>query len=255
MHPSAARSSPLVGTGLHEAGLWQPQGGSHSSLRDGADEPGGGAREEGGRTIAYNVQMGESPLVKVSLRRPAPQCTPGCTVAGSLDFSASHGSLAPGGARCLLVTVAVETEEAVHSGRAVRRMQISCPGSAPESLSNPPCRGSPLRRCPSPSPPTVFQVSQRVDAVVQRRVLDEFTEATADTLHTGFVFTLPDDSTPTFTSSAVSFRWALQFEFHVAGAGMRRLRRRPAATTELPKVDSDACDCIWHCGVGTALTV
>lgn len=62
-------------------------------------------------------------------------------------------------------------------------------------------------------------MSQRVDAVVQRRVVDEFTETTADTLHTGFVFTLPDDSTPSFCSSSVSFRWALQFEFHVALGG------------------------------------
>lgn len=57
---------------------------------------------------------------QVSLRKPSPICAPGCVLAGSLDFSASHGSGAPGGARCLLVTVAVETEEAVASSRAVR---------------------------------------------------------------------------------------------------------------------------------------
>lgn len=182
-----------------------------SSLRDLGDDCSGGSREDGGRTVAYNVQMADSPLVKVSLRRPAPVCTPGCVLAGSLDFSASHGSVAPGGARCLLVTVAVETEEAVCSGRAVRNLlRSSFPVQSPRLATHPP----PTVKAPPPACP---QVSQRVDAVVQRRVIEEFTEATADALHAGFVFTLPEDSAPTFTSSAVSFRWALQFEFHVAG--------------------------------------
>ena len=57
------------------------------------------------------------------------------------------------------------------------------------------------------------------DGHVLRRIVEEHSEATPDTLHTGFVFTLPPDATPSFEAPSVALRWALQFEFHVAAAG------------------------------------
>lgn len=57
------RSSPLVGSDPESHG-WLPAG-PQPPFHEGLDD----AREDGARTVAYNVQMGDFPLVKARARR------------------------------------------------------------------------------------------------------------------------------------------------------------------------------------------
>jgi hypothetical protein len=220
-------SSPLAMSDGGASGFGRESAGAPGSAGGGGGGGGGGGAPGGiahppptpsgpppPRAAHYAVRCGDTPLVRVQLRRPGPSCAAGGTLAGTLDFWASHGEggdRAGGGApaeeasgapkaaplRCVAVAISLDTEERVASSRAV----------------------APRRAAAAPQPLPAAAAAAPVPAGhTLRRVRDEAAEVTADVLCTSFAFSVPADAPPSFTAGPITHAWSLTFEFSLAPA-------------------------------------
>ncbi|DBB01899.1 TPA: hypothetical protein ACH3X1_000495 [Trebouxia sp. C0004] len=126
---------------------------------------------------SYNLKVGDQPLVRLALHPPLEgRLQLGATIAGTLDFRFSQEAAQQSGAapKCVQVVVMLETEEVVQD-----RWQ------------------APGKRQTGPV----------------RKVYDEHQELTANTILTHFMFSLPFEECPTFSTHLVQYKWVLRFEF------------------------------------------
>lgn len=152
---------------------------------------------------SYNLKVGEHPLVRLALHPPLEgRLQLGATIAGTLDFRFSQEAAQQSSAapKCVQVVVMLETEEVVQD------------------------------RWQAPSKRQVGPV---------RKVYDEHQELTADTILTHFMFSLPFEECPTFSTHLVQHRWVLRFEFtatyqqHGSSWGLSRANKSPEQITWL----------------------
>lgn len=184
-----AASQPAMLDGLRSSG------GAASPLAGGSGEAGGArtsrrmssadtpshAAEPPPALRSYNLRMGDAPLVRVAVHQPPEgPLQRGVPLAGTLDFRAGREAAATGSApQCTEVLVLLETEEAV----------------APR-----------------------WQPAPRPGGGVIRKVWDEWSELTPDTVLTHFLFSIPLDAPPSFATPAAQLRWLLRFRFTAQAA-------------------------------------
>ncbi|DBB14851.1 hypothetical protein WJX82_007806 [Trebouxia sp. C0006] len=135
------------------------------------------AAADSGALRSYNLKVGDQPLVRLALHPPLEgRLQLGATIAGTLDFRFSQEAAQQSSAapNCAQVVVMLETEEVVQD-----RWQ------------------APSKRQTGPV----------------RKVYDEHQELTANTILTHFMFSLPFEECPTFSTHLVQHKWVLRFEF------------------------------------------
>ncbi|KAL0039325.1 hypothetical protein WJX79_003514 [Trebouxia sp. C0005] len=152
---------------------------------------------------SYNLKVGDQPLVRLALHPPLEgRLQLGATIAGTLDFRFSQEAAQQSSAapKCVQVVVMLETEEVVQD-----RWQ------------------APGKRQTGPV----------------RKVYDEHQELTANTILTHFMFSLPFEECPTFSTHLVQHKWVLRFEFTATyqqkgfGWGLGKTNKSPEQITWL----------------------
>lgn len=140
---------------------------------------------------SYALRIGAHPLVRVSLHLPLEGALqPGATVGVTLEFARP-------GAQCQL-----------HNVAAAARAGATGSGSLQ----------APTPRCMQVL--VLLETEETVEAPWRpkgaggiRRVWDEHSEVTGDTVSTHLLFTLPPDAAPSFATPLVQLRWLLRFQF------------------------------------------
>ncbi|KAK9814302.1 hypothetical protein WJX72_003654 [[Myrmecia] bisecta] len=128
---------------------------------------------------SFALRIGASPLVRLGVHEPLDgPLRLGSTLAGTLDFRASHEAaiLHQQSPKCAQVIILLETEECVCSPWQVARRAHAAPG-------------------------------------LVRKVYDEHQELTMDTLLSHFIFSIPYDAPASFSTELLNLRWLLRFEF------------------------------------------
>lgn len=162
------------------------------------------AAGEGTSLRSYNLKVGNHSLVRISLHPPVEgQLQPGSTLAGTLDFRFSQAAAQEDIAapKCVQVVIMLETEEKVQDQ---------------------------------------WQAPSKRQATPIRKVHDEHQELTPDTILTHFMFSLPYEECPSFSTHLIQHTWLLRFEFttvyqpQTSGWGLSRAKPPETVSWLLP---------------------
>lgn len=181
-------------------------------------EPVGSLQADLGAYKSFSLRTGPHQVARISVQPPLEGVLrPGATLGGTIEFP-NHIPLAPQPDQLKKQGEESEDEEE-RSDPPPRCIQLSLMLESEETVS------------------TTWRPSGKAGAPgLLRRLHDEQIDATANLGCTSFMFTLPQDATPTFQTQLLSLKWVLRFQFTLqhAGGGTEQLSWSLPVAVESP---------------------